>query len=437
MTARVVVVSTALGLATVSAAYEAGLLEVDGPQVLVVTANAAMPETATPLSAVAGVAGLQSRFAAVHDLNETIEPLHPAGWRPRVADLPVWQRHLRLVWGLGDADVTLLVESIAVEPALALARIFADAAIEVYAEGLMSYGPTRNALPASVGGRVARLLHLDLVPGLVPVLLSEWEVPTVVIPAAAFRSVITAMSGPSEIHRGPRTALVLGQYLASLDLLTEDEELGLYAEIARRCAAAGCERVVFKQHPGAPALQGVRLIARAGAQGTRIEVADGPELAEAWFARGDVDLVVGCFSTGLMTARTAWGLAVARLGTELLLERLTPFQNSNRIPVVLVDATVPELGDERLADGRSGCPADVQGLVNAVGYAMQPLLLADRRSGAVSHLASHPDQRGRYVKQRRLTRLGLPGALPASSSWSRPVRRARRLLARVVASQPG
>jgi hypothetical protein len=44
-----------------------------------------------------------------------------------------------------------------------------------------------------------------------------------------------------------------------------------------------------------------------------------------------------------MTASSIYGLPVARLGTELMLERLTPFQNSNRIPVTLVDALVRDL----------------------------------------------------------------------------------------------
>lgn len=57
-------------------------------------------------------------------------------------------------------------------PAQALCRIFGDARIDVYADGLMSYGPTRTTLPGMVAGRIERLLHLDLVPGVTPLLLS-------------------------------------------------------------------------------------------------------------------------------------------------------------------------------------------------------------------------------------------------------------------------
>ena len=110
--------ASAFGLATVCAAYEAGLLAVDGPQVLVVVANAAVPEDAAPLADVDGVAALTRRFDAVHHLNAAVAPHHPRRWRPPEDDLPGWRVRLRRLWDLGDADVSLLTESVAGEPAL-------------------------------------------------------------------------------------------------------------------------------------------------------------------------------------------------------------------------------------------------------------------------------------------------------------------------------
>jgi glycosyltransferase involved in cell wall biosynthesis len=72
------------------------------------------------------------------------EPQHPSSWHPRIGDLPLWERHFRQLWELGSSDLHLVVESIHVNPAQALCRIFGDARIDVYAEGLMSYGPTRS-----------------------------------------------------------------------------------------------------------------------------------------------------------------------------------------------------------------------------------------------------------------------------------------------------
>ncbi len=372
MSTRVVVACTAFGLATVAAAYDAGLLPVDGLQVLVTVANTPDPATATPLTQVAGVTGLRDRFDAVHHLNDAVAPRHPRGWRPATADLPGWERELRRRWGLGDDEVTLLSESVAGEPAHALARVFAAAPLEVYADGLMSYGPTGGPVADGVGRRLGRLLHLDLVPGLVPVLLRERDVACTVVPSSALREVVAAGAGAdggprADRHERPSTALVLGQYLATDGLLEPQEEIELYAAMVRRCGDLGHERVVFKQHPSARADQGAavgRLVDGSGGPTARFGVARQAELAEAWFARGEADLVVGCFSTALLTASTCYGLPVARLGTETVLARMSPLADLNRVPALLVEATVPELGTEPA--GPAVVPDDLQDLLEAL-----------------------------------------------------------------------
>src|SRR5690606_2588001 len=120
---------------------------------------------------------------------------HPSAWGPRGNDLVLWQRAFRLLWGIGEGDmVELAVESIQANPARALAAIFTEAAVDVYADGLMSYGPTREKLPLTIARRIRRLLHLDLVRGLRPMLLSEYGVEPVVVPDAAFRGVLDEIS---------------------------------------------------------------------------------------------------------------------------------------------------------------------------------------------------------------------------------------------------
>ena len=147
MTTQIVLASTAFGLATVTAAYDNGLLARCERRILVITCNTAMPEATTPMRDIAGAPELIRQFDAVYDYNACIEPQHPSIWRPRPGDLPLWERQFRLLWNLGADDLNLVVESIQVNPAQALCRIFGDARIDVYADGLMSYGPTRTALP--------------------------------------------------------------------------------------------------------------------------------------------------------------------------------------------------------------------------------------------------------------------------------------------------
>lgn len=451
MTTQIVLASTVFGLATVSAAYDSGAFNHCERRILVIVCNTAMPEAAAPMHEIAGAPDLMRRFDAVNDYNACIEPQHPSIWRPRLGDLPIWERHFRRIWDLGTDDLHLVVESIHVNPSQALCRIFGDARIDVYADGLMSYGPTRTALPETVACRIERLLHLDLVPGLTPLLLSERHVPTTVISSESFRAVVNGMvTDRAAFANNGRVALIVGQYLSAGGFLNEGEELDLYAAMVAGCADAGHTSVVFKPHPSAPNSQLARLDDVARAREIRLTVADERALAEAWFEHGGVELVVGCFSTALLTASNLYGLPVARLGTELMLERLAPFQNSNRIPITLVDALVPDLAS--LAPQKRQLPcfdgADVTALTVSVGYAMQPVGLASRRPEAVAFLADHYEGNSRYFKRRRLTRLGLPGRLPAPQPprkptlWQRlhrrvrraPIRLGRRLLGAQLAS---
>lgn len=470
MTTQIFLASTLYGTATLAAALDSGRFAPAGRRILLVSNNAATPETTPGPDEMPGFAALRGRFDEVISWNDTISPFHPGGWAPRPDDVPLWERYLRLAWDLGDDDVELAVESIQVNPALGVAQIFTGAPVTVYADGLMSYGPTRNKIDPLVGTRVTRLLHLDLVPGLTPLLLTEFGVPPEIVPTEAFSKVLAELAGTGDAlpeadeparaeaalpgaHEPARaegalpgaheTALLLGQYLSALGILTHDEEEDLHLRMVRGAVALGRTRVVFKPHPTAPARWSRRLEREAAALGAELTVVDTPVLAEVLFQRMRPSLVVGCFSTALLTASVLYGLPVARVGTELLLERLTPYENSNRVPVTLVDVLLPDLSDPDAVTGQvpgTGAGADtvaeeVNGLVRAVGYAMQPKILPGLRGAAERYLTDHltPDT-WRYFKRRRLTSLALPGAVPSQLAFiprnatvRRVARRARSL----------
>ncbi|MFF2653228.1 polysialyltransferase family glycosyltransferase [Streptomyces sp. NPDC058045] len=443
-TTRVLLASTLYGAATLAAAVDAGCFDPVDRSVLLIANNAANPETTTPVDRMPGFEQLRGRFDELRSWNAAIAPFHPGAWSPRTDDLPLWERYLRLEWGLGDDRVELVVESIQVEPALAVTRIFTGAPVDVYADGLMSYGPTRNKLDPLVGTRIRRLLHLDLVPGLTPLLLTEFDVAPQVVPAEAFLKVLAQLADATDHLPEPAPAtppeapaLLLGQYLSALDILDAAEEEQLHLRMLRGAVALGHRRIVFKPHPTAPARSSRLLEEEAARSGVALLVLDAPVLAEVLYQRMRPALVVGCFSTALLTASTLYGLPVARVGTELLLERLTPYQNSNRVPVTLVDALLPELADRAAVEAQSvrSAAAGLGGLVTAVGYAMQPRLHPELRPDAEAYLSTRLDAHTRrYFKRRRLTALGLPGAVPAqlafiprSARLRRAVRRARTL----------
>ncbi|MBT2523951.1 hypothetical protein J7E91_00530 [Streptomyces sp. ISL-99] len=433
-TTQIFFASTLYGAATLAAAIDSDCFAPAGRRLLLVGNNATTPETTPAVDEMPGFERLRGRFDDVLSWNETIAPFHPGAWSPRVDDIPLWERHLRLLWGLGDDTVELVVESIQVNPALALTQLFTDAPVEVYADGLMSYGPTRNKIDPLIGTRVRRLLHLDLVPGLTPLLLGEFDVPPELVPTESFRKVLTELSDAEvELTLPTGSALLLGQYLSALSILTAEEEENLHVTMLRGAVGRGHRQIVFKPHPTAPARWSRLLEREAQALGAELTVLESPVLAEVLYQRFRPALVVGCFSTALMTASTFYEIPVARTGTDTLLERLSPYQNSNRVPVTIVDALVPDLTAN---DGDRPDPAPLPylaGLLQAVGFAMQPQIRSDLRPAAERFLTQHlKGPTWRYFKRRRLTTLALPGAIPQqfafiprNATLRRVVRRAR------------
>ncbi|MFE0703260.1 polysialyltransferase family glycosyltransferase [Streptomyces sp. NPDC058872] len=412
-TTQIFCASTLYGVVTLAAALDSGCFGPADRRILLVANNAAVPETTPALDEAEGFERLRSRFDSVLSWNEVISPLHPGGWTPRASDLPLLQRHLRRIWELGDDRVELALESLQVTPALAIAQLLPEAPITAYADGLMSYGPTRNKIDPLIGGRVGRLLHLDLVPELTPLLLAEFGATSEAVPTQAFTKVVEELAGPAAkavapAQEGP--VVLLGQYLAALNLLTAAEEEELHLRMVRGAVALGHRRLVFKPHPTAPDAWSRALVETAAELGAVLTVEDRPVLAEVLYRELRPALVVGCFSTALLTARTFYGVPIARVGTETLLQRLAPFQNSNRIPLTVVDAVVPPL------EGGGGAaldPTELNDLVAAVGFAMQPKIRADLRGAAERHLSGPLAERTRHhFTRRRLTVLGLPGGLP-------------------------
>ncbi|ELS55945.1 alpha-2,8-polysialyltransferase family protein [Streptomyces viridochromogenes] len=434
--------ATQYAAATVTAAIRAGRFgpREDVRRILVVSNTAAVPEVGTPLDRMAGFEKLRPEFDEVRSWNEFIAPHHPAGWSPRGQDTLLWEKAVRLAWNLGDEPVEIACESIQANPSRAVADIFADSPIHVYADGLMSYGPTRNRIPHGMSSRIARVLHLDLVPGLKPMLLAEYGVEPEAVPNDAIVEVLAQIgeSGAGILAQRlpadhPPTAVLLGQYLSAIDLITQDEEEQLHIRMLRAAARAGHQDVLFKPHPSAPAVFNESLEAVAAELGVGLTVLNEPVLAETVFAFLRPKLVIGCFSTALMTAAAFYGIPVARVGTDLLLERITPYENSNRIPLTIIDAALPDAEDAELGAplALEGMAEELAPLVRSVGYCMQSRKHHALRDEVTAWLAANLAEHQGYFKRRRLTSLRLPGGSPVRAEALRrhpAVRKAVRQL---------
>ncbi|MDX3456795.1 polysialyltransferase family glycosyltransferase [Streptomyces sp. ME02-8801-2C] len=424
--------ATQYAAATVVAAIRAGLFgpREDHRRVLVVSDTAPVPEAGTPLDRMAGFERLRSEFDEVRSWNEFVFPHHPSAWSPTAQDAPMWEKAVRLAWDLGDEPVEIACESLQANPSRAVADIFADSPIHVYADGLMSYGPTRNRIPHGMSTRIDRVLHLDLVPGLKPLLLAEYGVRPVAIPNEPIVAVLNEMGEQGAALLGEcvpdlnrPTAVLLGQYLSALGLISGEEEEELHVRMLCAAAKAGHTHVLFKPHPSAPAAYAGTLENAARELHMHLTVLREPVLAETVFAQLKPDLVIGCFSTALMTAAAFHGIPVARVGTRTLLDRITPYENSNRIPLTIVDAALPDAedgpSDFMCSPTDAGVAERLTPLVRAVGYCMQPRKHPELRDEVAAWLSTRSAADAHYFERRRLTGLRLYPARPGQTLWNR------------------
>ncbi|MFJ9342878.1 polysialyltransferase family glycosyltransferase [Streptomyces sp. NPDC101733] len=437
---RIFAASTLYGAMTVAAAVDAGQFgRDDRERVLLVCNNVDIPEVATPLHHMPGAAAVLARFHRVVYWNDLIYPFHPALWSPRDEDAPLWRTVMAEKMGIRPGPLELVVESIQVKPAQTLCKIFSDATLAVYADGVMSYGPTRNDLNRSVHGRITQVLYLDLVPTLLPLLLTEYAIPSRPVHTEAVLALMAEVTHecrplleraiPPELARlGPNTALLLGQYLSPLGILTEAEEEELHLRMFQNAVRLGHAAVVFKPHPSAPSSLADTLTEAARAAGVPFLVLDLPVLAETVFAHLRPRQVIGCFSTGLFTARALYGIPVAQIGALEVIRRMRPYANSNRVPATLTHALLPDLeapaghGVDRILDVEH-VRDEVTPYVQAVGYCMQPKRYAFLRPVAEAYVAAAVErweerpELSMHFNERTRTRLDLPG--PRTWKWRR------------------
>lgn len=408
--------STYFQVVSLAAMVDAGLLPAAERRILVLANGSQMPEITTPLRQNPGFELLAARFDDVVDLGELLWPRRPGQFNPRNEELPLFEKLLRHRWDLGAGQVTLVLESIQVNPAQALARIFFDAPISVHSDGLMSYGPTRNKLPVQMLQRLRGTIHIDLVPGLEPMLLLEAPVRRQVLglePLAAVFAELAAALDPADLGVPRGAALVVGQYLGSLGILDAAAELELHHGMLLAARDAGADTVVFKPHPSSGPTAALLLRARAESLGLGFRILETDLLAETVITLTKPLVVISCFSTALLSAKYMLGTPVIAVGTGELLQELSPYQNSNRIPVSIVDALLVQ-GLATPAEAQEN--DELTPLLRAVAYCMQYQNLPGLREEAAAFLAAHYPRFEAHFKRRRLAALDLP------PSWAHPSR---------------
>ncbi|NEE36980.1 hypothetical protein G3M53_67730, partial [Streptomyces sp. SID7982] len=356
MTIRIFHASSPGAAVLLASAIDAGCFTEPDRRILLLSRTGPAPEAVADVSESTGFERLRTRFDAVLSWNDAIAPFHPDGWHPRADDAPLWERHFRRAWGLGEEELELVVDSPHAGPARALTLVFAGTPVDVYAEGPGAYGPTGEKIPPLTGSRVRRLLHPDLVAGVRPLLLGELGVEPRTVPAEAITKVVAELADWKLVLPAvEEPALLLGQDLAGAGLIPAADEAALRREMVRGAAALGHTRLVYAPDPYTPWEKPAALRAEADRLGVELTVLDGPlpVPADVLMQRLRPALVVGCTSAALFGAARFHGLPVATAGTGLLLERLAPYENPERTAATLADAVLPGLGDAE-AESRAG-----------------------------------------------------------------------------------
>ena len=411
--------STYFQVVSLAAMADAGLLPPADRRILVLANGSQMPEITTALPDYPGFSALAARFDGVVDLAELLWPRRCGQFNPRGEELALFEKLLRHRWHLGSEQVSLVLESIQVNPAQALARIFFDAPISVHSDGLMSYGPTRNRLPLHMLQRLRETIHIDLVPGLEPMLLLEHPVQRKVLKLeslAAIFAELAAAVDPASLHLPQDGALVVGQYLGSLGILDTAKELELHQDMLLAARDAGARSVVFKPHPSSGPTAALQLRARAESLGLDFQILQTDLLAETVITLMKPLAVISCFSTALLSAKNMLGVPVIAVGTSELLQELSPYQNSNRIPLSIVHA---QLVQGISSPAASDSVDELTPLLRAVAYCMQYQNLPELRDEAAEFLSVNYLRFEQHFKRRRIAALELP------PSWAHPRRSGR------------
>ncbi|MGX6450902.1 polysialyltransferase family glycosyltransferase [Brevibacterium paucivorans] len=432
MSTQVILVSTLYQAANIAGLIESGALgSSEKRRILVIANNSYAPELVPAVNELSGFESIKNHFDHVVNWNATVWPGHPKSFGINPSRAIIFRRLLEHEWGLEAGEkVDLILESLPGAPAGNLAEIFWDCEISVHSDGLMSYGPIRQPLSRSMYQRLRKVFHTDLLPNLQPLQLAEHNPQRHSLSPNSVTAVFRRMAEEAVETFGENTvfephsntAVILGQYLANIDLISHSDEVKLHIEMLHAAHKHGCTRIIFKPHPTATFSVTSEMQSVARALGIDFVVADVPVLAEVIFALAKPRVAVSCFSTALITARACFGIETIAVGTDIALETVTPYHNSNRIPITIIDYLhAPEPVRKSLEH------IELSELVTAVSYCMQPKTLDNFRSEAIAFLQGlSPELQTRYFKRRRLTKLDLPGALPPQSGTRKLKGHARR-----------
>lgn len=340
--------TTISDLVTINAILDSGLIEYSEASLVIADVTTRFEAWSAIMSSIGEYEYLTSRFARISYLNELIFPQHPVDLRSE-DESPASIKRLKDLMGVEYAENLLLV-SIQTPPASFLAEIYNEADVNVYADGLMVYSPTRTDLPKSVLQRVKRVFYYDYIPPIKPFVLLEAHPEYVPIPKASYRKLVRKKP---LFRKGDRKNIVIiGQYLGDIGFISHEEEYQNYLKILEsEFSQHGNEyNYVFRPHPTSRIAYGRRLMQFAKEKGIPLAIDDSIAPIEFLYNEENAAKIAGMFSTSLFSLNFLNDIPAASYFCDQLYDKMTPFLNSNRTPLIISSLLLGN--NERRADAQ-------------------------------------------------------------------------------------
>ena len=200
------------------------------------------------------------------------------------------------------------------------ANLFFNAKISIFSDGMMTFGPLRGDIyKLNLDKRIDSLFYEDLCDGIVPKYLPEIKIKVKKI----------KVEYPPLDKNDDNKVLIALQSLSYSRILNKEEEFCFYKKYINEICRLYCDKKIYiLPHPNNSSML------LKSIHGNNIEYLDNTLSGEEYVKKYGITTVASVFSTLMFRVRKM-GVKCFSFGTDEIYLKLSPFENSNRIPIIL------------------------------------------------------------------------------------------------------
>ena len=224
--------------------------------------------------------------------------------------------------GVNIKDIRyLLIGLLSTEFYINITKLFYNSKIRIYSDGMMSFGPLRgDVYENNLDERIDKIYYEDLCSGVVPNYLPELKIKPELVQCD--------IEGISDSVNN-KTLLIALQSLSYSRIFAENEEYEFYVKYIKQIIRIfHGYKIYVLPHPN----NSSELLNSMNLDG--VEILDNKYSGEEYIRKYGIAFVTSCFSTLMFRARKM-GAQCFSFGVNELLLRLMPYENSNRVPLIL------------------------------------------------------------------------------------------------------